>query len=49
MANVRQVIKPYSTLIFTVELVGIEADEQPAADTTPAKKTADKKTTKRKR
>ncbi len=42
-------IKPYSTLIFTVELVGIEADEKPAATTTPAKKTADKKTTKRKK
>lgn len=42
-------IKPYSTLIFTVELVGIEADEQPAADTTPAKKTAAKKTAKRKK
>lgn len=42
-------IKPYSTLIFTVELVGIEADKQPAANLTPAKKTADKKTTKRKK
>lgn len=42
-------IKPYSTLIFTVELVGIEADQQPAATLTPAKKTATKKTTKRKK
>lgn len=42
-------IKPYSTLIFTVELVGIEADKQPAATLTPAKKATDKKTTKRKK
>lgn len=29
-------IKPYSTLIFTVELVGIQADEAPAAPATKA-------------
>ena len=42
-------IKPYSTLIFTVELVGIEPEAKPAATTTPAKKTTAKKTTKRKK
>ena len=49
-------IKPYSTLIFTVELVGIEAEEKaaPAANAakTPATKKAagtTKKTVKRKK
>ena len=36
-------IKPYSTLIFTVELVGIEPEAKPAATTTPAKKTTKRK------
>lgn len=46
-------IKPYSTLIFKVELVGIESEEpakaaEPAKATTPAKAAAAKKTAKKK-
>ena len=39
-------IKPYSTLIFTVELVGIEPEAKPAATTADKTKTADKTTAK---
>ena len=42
-------IKPFSTLIFTVELVGIESEAKPAAANKPVKKTATKKTSKRKK
>ncbi len=39
-------IKPYSTLIFTVELVDIEPEAKPAATTADKTKTADKTTAK---
>ncbi len=42
-------IKPYSTLIFTVELVGIEQEAKAAAETTAAKKTTAKTAAKRKK
>lgn len=38
-------IKPYSALIFTVELLGIEDDAEKASTTKPADKAADQKTT----